>query len=170
MTLKNDKEIFEFVKDKLLKQYARSMDTDDTCRYRGLSTRTIDNLKNNLAEANGLSVDEYEDVMTNDEFYEGYLEAMCSINEDAKCAVGHLISDEFYSPNFEGETIEYGSDIWDAVISSNPEWKISDNSFKLLSTLQAIHDRQRVEDWEESFKRLENDFLENGDYDPYINV
>ncbi len=73
-----------------------------------------------------------------------------------KCAAGHLIPNEDYRRSFEGKTSYYN----DMGVQSAPAVYLHDAGYNcdLVTALQGIHDTQRVEDWENSFKRAAKDY------------
>lgn len=74
---------------------------------------------------------------------------------NTRCAVGQIISDEFYSELFEGKSI-HEDEVLEAVQQSNPEWDVDYTSFLMLNQLQLIHDSHQPEDWEELFNKSYN--------------
>jgi hypothetical protein len=80
--------------------------------------------------------------------------------ENTRCAVGMIISDEFYSESLEGKSI-HEEGVIESVEKSNPEWDIDDTSFLMLNKLQIIHDTHEPQDWEELFYDCAN-FTSNG--------
>lgn len=68
-----------------------------------------------------------------------------------KCAVGALISDEFYSPALEFMPC-CNSSVWNSLANSNPEiYNLDSEHQQYLETcllnLQEIHDNKNIEDW-----------------------
>jgi hypothetical protein len=63
-----------------------------------------------------------------------------------KCAAGHVIRDEDYKPEYEGEVIR---ELLDKGLFPylNPYRQ-------LIDRLQSIHDKHRPEDWEHCFKEV----------------
>lgn len=80
--------------------------------------------------------------------------------ENRKCAVGHLIADELYTPSIEGEGAKH-----DVVLSlvqrSLPNWEINED---LLEDMQIIHDEDAINTWFMSFRGLEKRINDNGKY------
>jgi alkyl hydroperoxide reductase subunit AhpC len=66
----------------------------------------------------------------------------------------------------EGKTIEPNEMVWDIVVKSNPAWKMTDNSLKMLKALQSIHDGKTPEQWEVELSRLNVKFDKYKDYEP----
>jgi hypothetical protein len=164
----NDKEAFEYVKMMLLDQNEQSKDLSDNCQYRGYSHDLIAKLK-----------DKAEDIFLEEESPDdsvSYLEWECGIlddliaNEspDLKCAAGWLINDSFYHQNFEGEMVHQNNSIWMSIKRSNPLWFTNNNSLKLVTELQNIHDSRSEEEWFEKFNELEPYFNAYGDYIPKV--
>lgn len=75
-----------------------------------------------------------------------------------KCAVGHLIADELYTPELEQLNVRT-TEVREVLQLSNPNVLIDDKMVCLLNTVQHCHDSSKVLDFVESFKgRLkEND-------------
>lgn len=75
-------------------------------------------------------------------------------DRNLKCAVGHLIPDEFYDPEIEGIGIASIQTLYD-FSESKPllkkildRLKISSVSYELLRDLQYLHDYRSPDDWE----------------------
>lgn len=157
----NDYEAYLLVKEHLLKQEAKAMNDSEDCQYRGYTDFKIEEIR------------EKADVMANEQELEWgadredvYSHLISQESPDAMCAVGCLILDEFYNQDLEGKTIEYEGSVWDAVIKSNPLWKLTDNSLTMLKELQSIHDHAEVENWELRLSRLNENFNIYKDYEP----
>lgn len=165
MHLITDKDVFNFVSAKLLEQGSKSMDTFDTCQYRGIKYSLMLEVQRRIMNKFDLDEDSFDSIFENNEMHDEYIDLLCSLNADAKCAVGHLILDEYYHASFEGSQIEDGSEVWEAVKDSNPEWIISDYSFRLLQKLQDIHDRNDATEWKSKFEQLSHCFNDKGEYD-----
>jgi hypothetical protein len=81
--------------------------------------------------------------------FEGAAES-CRYRSEAglKCAIGHLISDEHYSPNLEGWAAD-NPVILEALAKSHPQIPPSvleaENEF--LTDLQSVHDCSEVYEW-----------------------
>ena len=160
----NDKEAFEYVKMMLLDQDEQSKDLTDNCVYRGYSANTIEKAR---AKAEGI-VRDSDSMDDSVDYYEWESEVLDNLiagqSPDMKCAAGWLIDDNFYSDYFEGETVTKNNYIWDAIKKSNPVWFTTDNSVKLVSELQNIHDSRDPSEWFEKFNDLEQYFNAYGDY------
>lgn len=155
----NDQEAFEFVKNHLLTQNAKSMADDHDCLYRGYSSTKIEELRN---EADRIVLE--ENIEDEDYELDIYRDLLAEANPDAMCAVGCLILDDFYDDDMEGKTIEPDEFIWEAVVKSNPAWKMTESSYDLLQKLQSIHDREQPEFWRSRLSELNTKFNEYGDY------
>lgn len=81
--------------------------------------------------------------------------------ENTKCAVGVLISDQFYDASLEGHSIGY-ADVANALQLSNPDWKIKNSGLLLLSKLQELHDTELPVSWEYFLSKFE--FSEDGSF------
>ena len=157
----NDYEVYMLVKEHLLNQKEAAKDTNDDCQYRGYKESTVakakDKAENWIIESTG----DYDD----DSVFHKMLEILEGEYPDAKCAVGCLISDDFYSQDFEGRTIERSCHVWDAVKLSNPLWKMTDASYEMLKELQTVHDNNNPDDWEYRLLKLNASFDKYGDYE-----
>ncbi len=69
-----------------------------------------------------------------------------------RCAVGVLITDEFYLKEFEGDTVLGGP--VEAMLTK----ALPGVSLDLLADLQGIHDMHEVEDWEYHWSKLAEQF------------
>lgn len=148
--IKTDKDAFEFVCSKLIQQGERSMNDEETCMYRGYKKSTLENA---LKEAGHVDGDDFD-------YYDSLSYIFENTPSDARCAVGHLIDDKFYDPAIEGEPIY--STIMNMVINSNPEWRTSINTEEMLRTLQRIHDRENVSEWQDTLGQFKTNFDVNG--------
>lgn len=150
-TIKTDLDAFNYVVECLLKQNDKSMNNSEDCQYRGFLFSEVDNA---LSEA---TIGEDGDFD-----YDIFLNILYSLDATAKCAVGHLISDEHYDDHIEGKMLD--EDIITIVKLSNPNWVMSDKSFDLLKRLQKTHDSLPVERWRKEFDNIRYHFDENGCY------
>ena len=157
----NDYEAFCLVQDHLLNQKEQAKDTNDDCQYRGYKRSTLAEAKDRAENLLIDLTDEYDDESIFSKMYE----ILTGEFPDAKCAVGCLISDDFYSQDFEGRTIERSCHVWDAVKLSNPLWKMTDASHEMLKKLQSVHDNNDPEDWEVLLSRFNTSFDKYGDYE-----
>lgn len=157
----NDYEAYMLVKEHLLNQKEQAKDTNDDCQYRGYKKSTIAEAQD---KAENFLLDSAEEYSDEDLFHKmfSFLEGEVP---NAKCAVGCLISDDFYSQDFEGRTIERSCHVWDAVKLSNPLWKMTDASHAMLKELQAVHDNNNPDDWEYRLLKLNASFDKYGDYE-----
>ena len=155
MTIKsiitNDKEAFEYVADRLTNQNAKSKREDETCAYRGYTPDVITSIKTKLRENNDNDVTEIA------LWYE-----LKNVEPNARCAIGHLISDKSYSRELEGSSIN--PTIFAAILASNPRWNISDNTWRMLLDLQNVHDGFEPQEWSEKFELFK--FDKNNNYIP----
>jgi hypothetical protein len=156
----NDREAFEFVRNHLLTQNEKSIADNLECMYRGYSEAKIEELKVKAGE-----IVEEEEIEWEADKDQVFLDLLTEANPESKCAVGCLILDDFYSYGMEGKTIEPDEWVWDAVVKSNPVWKMTDSSLQLLKKLQSIHDGTYPEQWEVELSRLNSDFDKYGDYE-----
>jgi hypothetical protein len=167
MKITTDIEAFNHVKEQLLWQSQKSLNESDMCSYRGFTTGIKDETANEaaliLAERRGCSIDEVYDIFGT-EFSEIQNELILGLDYDLKCAVGHLISDDFYSLSLEENSVETNI-VKEAVINSNPEWIINEKSLEMMQHLQFIHDSQQVDDWDKMLELFE--FSPNGKFVSY---
>lgn len=157
----NDYEAYTLVKDHLLNQNEPSKDTNEDCQYRGYLSSTLADVMNEAGDNIDQTID--DDYVA---VYEEMYELLANIPFNAKCAVGALITDDFYNEQFEGRTIERSCSVWDAVRLSNPLWKMTDGSYEMLRELQSIHDTNQPEDWEYKLLKMNDKFDK---WDDYIN-
>lgn len=150
----NDLDAFNFVTKKLLDQGCKSMNEDETCQYRGYTNETMFTM-----------VSEAQRRSNHDSDYIDHLVDVMDITpKDAKCAVGHLISDIHYEPYIEGDGLNHT--VFEMVQKSHPNWIIDheqESSWHMLQDLQMIHDSKPVEEWEVRFEEMRERF-ENGYY------
>lgn len=157
--IRTDLDAFEYVVEKLLEQNQKSMDMDETCQYRGYKLETIKNAYDEMSKDYPYGLDELS---------LDFAEFLTSIPSDAKCAVGHLISDNVYYNSIEGEGLNY--EVYEMVKLSNPNWLTGDlnldddSSWRMLQHLQKIHDRESVAEWAFSFIEMRGSFNEDGTY------
>jgi hypothetical protein len=157
----NDYEAYSLVKEHLLKQNAKALGENEDCQYRGYTNSKIEEIKEKAKDiANEQEIEweaDKEDI---------YSHLIAEESPDAMCAVGCLLLDEFYDWELEGKTIEFEGVVLDAVMKSNPLWKITDNSLAMLKELQSIHDHAEVINWELRLSRLNANFNIYKDYEP----
>lgn len=158
----NDREAFEFVRNHLLTQNEKSIADNLDCMYRGYSEAKIEELRVKAGEI--IEEDEEEYVWESDRD-QVFLDLLTETNPESKCAVGCLVLDDFYSYEMEGKTIEPDEWVWDAVVKSNPVWKMTDSSLEMLKKLQSIHDGSNTEHWEVELSLMNSDFDKYGDYE-----
>lgn len=116
--LKTDREVFEHVRDHLIKQNQQSMTENGFCVYRG---------------PNGTS-----------------------------CAIGCLISEEFYDQDEMEDMPANSSYVMDGIRLSNPEWVMSNQNTEMLMILQRMHDALTPYTWEEDFAYIEEELFADG--------
>lgn len=156
--IKTDKDAFNFVVNFLTNQGEKSTGENGECKYRGFLQST---LKNVVEQCLAISSGSDETP----EYELAYFNKMESLIYDAKCAVGCLISDEFYDPIIEGSDI-HDESVVEMVVRSNPNWNITNQSEKLLGRLQGIHDNDLFNSWQSIFEDMSLDFNEEGEYCP----
>lgn len=69
------------------------------------------------------------------------------------CAVGCLIPDNLYSPDFENKTVRTLFNDCSCI-----RYYFGENNENLLDKLQEIHDICKVQNWEEEWENLANNF------------
>jgi len=158
-SITNDREAFEFVRNHLLTQNEKSIADNLECMYRGYSEAQIEELKVKAGE-----IVEEEEIEWEADKDQVFLDLLTEANPESKCAVGCLILDDFYTYEMEGKTIEPDEWVWDAVVKSNPVWKMTDSSLQLLKKLQSIHDGSYPDQWEVELSVVSNNFDKYGDY------
>lgn len=82
-----------------------------------------------------------------------------------KCAIGCLISDEHYRPDFENKSFGFHVEVTQAVERSM-DIKISGRDVCLILNMQSIHDNVKIMDWEAQFKKMSSVF--DVDYRPVV--
>jgi hypothetical protein len=153
MNITTDYEAFCYITEKLLEQNARSLREDGTCVYRGHTEDIIE-------KSRPVGIDpDYDEQL----YFQMYEDNLSKFDYNLKCAVGHIISDDIYSPYIEEQTIE-NEPVFKAVLKSNPKWNMTENSIKLLKILQYIHDKEPVDSWKVDFDIVQNFFDEVGSY------
>jgi hypothetical protein len=155
----NDREAFEFVRNHLLTQNEKSIADNSECLYRGYSEATIEELKvkaGEIVETEGIEWEADKDQV----FYD----LLADVEAESMCAVGCLIMDKFYDSEMEGKTVEPDEWVWEAVVKSNPVWKLTDSSLEMLKKLQSIHDGTYPRQWEVELSLVDNNFDQYGDY------
>ena len=166
MLITNDYEAFVFIKNHLLTQNAKSIQDNGDCLYRGYSQVKIEELKDNahLIAKENYDIEEVDSSYFNEFWNEIYRELVLQTVPDAMCAVGCIVLDDFYDDEMEGKTIEFEEYVWDSVVKSNPAWKMTESSYRLLQKLQSIHDTHEVDSWEVNLSLLNVNFDKYGDY------
>lgn len=151
----NDKEAFQVIRNHLLTQMEKSVDTGSTCLYRGYSEKI------RILAEDAARVETGNDVLDYD--YDILYEHLNAIGPDLKCAVGAIISDQHYDYDIE----ESGFDnllVQEAVEKSNPNWNLKDSSIGMLMILQMIHDVSDVDLWTKNLKESNYEFDDNGNF------
>jgi hypothetical protein len=148
--IKTDLDALNFVVDALIQQNDKSMNNDEDCQYRGFLYSEVEKA---MIEATTDDDDFDHDI---------FLNILLSQDAKAKCAIGHLISDDDYDNNIEGTGLD--EEIMDIVRKSNPDWNMGIKSGDLLMRLQKTHDSLPVGRWEKEFNHIKNDFDDEGNY------
>ena len=84
-----------------------------------------------------------------------------------KCAVGHCIPDDMYSPNLEGATV-FRPKIWAATIPFTGWDDVQNDGYlfvnskdervRFMGDMQYIHDQCNVWDWPDHFERIASEY------------
>jgi hypothetical protein len=159
----NDYEAFLFMRDHLLSQMEKAWDSGEDCVYRGYKSGTLEYIRE-------LAQDENQASSYDEDEYDTFYEMLSNIPYDAKCAVGCLISDSLYEQHLEGNVIDKDNLVWDSVRKSNPAWKMTENSYNLMRSIQYIHDNKPVDEWSYLINQLEKNFDNYKDYKGECNV
>lgn len=79
-------------------------------------------------------------------------EGVCVYRSDdgCKCAAGHLIGDDEYTPKMEGMVFFGVESVFENLFESPP----SEEQNQLIGSLQSVHDSTEVSEWEEGFKTV----------------
>lgn len=85
------------------------------------------------------------------------------IHKILMCAVGCLINNFYYNQDFEFNSLD-DPGIIEAISLSNKFWNITDESIKMLCSLQRIHDFHMVELWDKALDEDNFYFGLDGDY------
>lgn len=162
MEIKTDRDAFEYVRAKLLEQNEKAMSPDDTCSYRAHKSETNNRIRDWAKDA---LIQEFGSICCEEDLIDMVEQIRYETPFDAMCAVGHLISNEYYYADIEGEGL--GIDAFRMVVKSNPNWIINrdtdeDSAWRMLVRLQGIHDGFEPDRWQEEFDGIEHNFDENG--------
>lgn len=142
----SDKEAFIYISNHLINQNDKSIDYFETCMYRGYTQKQKEEARRYAEQNYNMEFDgDYEDEMAYGD--ELAMEYFHELPQDAKCAVGAIISDEFYSHQLEEKNFIDNDDVIKAVVNSNKDWNMTNSSYSLLTILQSIHDSSNVSDW-----------------------
>lgn len=154
ISIQNDIHGFAVIAKHLLTQGERCYSWTNDCAYRG-----------------------FDDVTPYSEDEEEYYDNIETVPNGKSCAVGILIKDHVYHDGLEG-TMVTDDEVRDAVISSHPEWILTDDSIRMMSTLQGIHDRGIIDYWPVYLYEMGKSFRENssgelvwempGDYTDFV--
>lgn len=144
-----DYDIFQKIKTHLLDQKSKSKlsYSSDSCAYRGISENQIDEIYNSYDQNDG---ENYDNIID---------EKLAELPNDAMCAVGCIIEDEFYYYELEDNSVDV-KNVLVAVMESNPDWNMTNDSLHMLMLLQKIHDLGNISDWIQSFNDVENFFTD----------
>lgn len=124
----NDQQAFEFIRDHLLLQGARSIDIADSgCGYRGISETDAQDIISEHGHGFTIDIDPY-----------------------LSCAVGCIIDDLYYEQSLEGNACQDEA-VVKAISNSHPDWEITESSVIMMMNLQFIHDRVDPILWDNVF-------------------
>ncbi len=77
---------------------------------------------------------------------------ICMYRQDElKCAVGHLITDENYNRELEACSLHLGNEIHDA-LNQSLGYEVSEQEIRQLQNIQVAHDRSEGSSFLEEFK------------------
>lgn len=107
--------------------------------------RIFNRVKNYLLAQNEQSLDSQDRCM-----YRG--------DDCRKCAVGFLISDEFYTPKLERKSLRHSQPIREAVMKSQKMPDIP-RVWEMLHRLQLVHDHNEPRMWEMLIDDIEKEFV-----------
>ena len=157
MEIKTDLDAFNFVVEKLLEQNCKSVDHDETCSYRGYRPETIEDMTKRACELAGVDYMLHEELS---DYMDYFNDIMSTTPPNAKCAVGHLISDVHYKGYVEGDGLNH--DVFEMVQKSHPNWIIDDeeeSQWHMLADLQRIHDSSLPSEWPNDFEKMSKKFV-----------
>ena len=164
-----DEQMFDKIKEHLLTQMHKSMTVNGTCAYRGIAPKDFyEHWTEEAARELGrdISFRDIEDgaIYKDSYHYDEIVKFFDTIPKNAACALGCILSDEFYKKEFNtlGITKE---EVKQAVRDSNPNWDMSGYSWAMLKRLQEIHDTDMPETWEVLLSGFS--FMEDGTYWDY---
>jgi hypothetical protein len=132
-----DRDIFEYVKQQMINQNRKSMDS---------------------------YFDEEEDEMIEGDTcqYFGY----DYVNEiSIRCALGHLMQQEIFNDLSCEETDAFEEDNLKVIAASNVNWQITTKSWMMLCILQRIHDVVDVKQWSSVMNNMTYLFNPDGSFD-----
>lgn len=175
----DDITVYNHIKNHLIRQNEQSKMNLD-CSYFSVDDSYRDKIKNSI---DSLYTDEYlldqiektsSKIIYNGRYYymidhdddfESLRNAIVDdlVNDEIKngnaptksCAVGCLISKEYYTPRIEHSSVIDG-DVLRIVSQSNPQWEIGRNQIKMLKFMQNIHDMFEPSKWGMYFDLIDN--------------
>jgi len=160
----SDYEAFLKVKAHLLTQKDKCIDAiTHSCSYRGYLERDVDQVRSDVNEEllnefgeDALEFESMDEIQRiSEQLY--HLVSIGEINY-GQCAIGCLIKDEQYDPDYVEEKAVTDESVIVALTESNPKWEIDDISMNLLENLQQVHDRVNVTDWRKYLDNMESMF------------
>ena len=163
-----DIDVFNKVKRHLLTQGSKSYYNHLLCGYRGYSPldfyKTWEEIYGEecpmfFEDTNPF--DMYDDSDESESLIKMVGAVINDVPKTMACAVGCLISDEYYSPNFEGDPMD-DEHVMAAIRLSIPDWDINDHSIAMLKELQLMHDTEDFDKWEDVMNNLK--FDQDGNY------
>lgn len=186
--IKTDRDAFEFIKNALLQQQEKSMNSQNDCVYRGYSESSLEEIHDEAYELayqdfirNGGDAKDFspDDHGFNEILGELISETLDNTKPNLRCAVGHIIADRYYDPYLEGKVIDPSDNeciVTEAVKYSQPDWeslfscveKDRLNSISLLKRLQALHDTENPESWPQGLDEIEKNFIGNSYLSPIL--
>lgn len=140
-----DIDIFNKIKQHMLTQNEKSLTFDGGCAYRGIKQSDLNEAweKKYKTECpyNIGKINIYDSGVN-----EALENLLLEVPNNLMCAVGVIVSDEHYDRDMEENSIN--SNLVSVPVKlSNPDWKITCQSWAMLEVLQSIHDAELVENW-----------------------
>jgi hypothetical protein len=91
-------------------------------------------------------------------------------DSSARCALGFIMNSSVADEYDVEEKDATDDDVLATIISSNPEWKFTTSSARLVFLLQVIHDQYNVDQWNTAFSSYENFFSEDGAFTGFMEI
>lgn len=134
ISVANDLEAFELIKEHMLSMPEKSMDDSESCAYRG-----------------SIFSEDYEEYKYNGN--------ACAVGALIKDDVYNIFSIEGSVVEWPADL----NIVLDCVAMSHPDWTITEKSFIILRTFQNIHDRNDIETWSQLIDVFESNIVFDND-------